>query len=90
MYCETNTNLVNRMQYSSTTLMYWILFIVLSNSQSAERQTIVSDWISDISNNTRLSGSIIDNDTEEHGSGFTLYNVTSSACTLYFNVNNET
>ena len=60
------------MQYSSTILMYWILFVVLSNSLSAERQTIMSDITSDIFNDTRASGSIIDNDTEEHGSGITV------------------
>ena len=51
--------------------MYWILFVVLSNSLS-EKQTIISDITSDIFNDTRVSGSIIDNDTEEHGSGITV------------------
>ena len=79
VYCVTYTKRVNRMQYSSTTLMYWILFVVLSNSLSTERQTIMSDWSSDISNNTRVSASIINNDTEENRSEFKFDNVTSSA-----------
>ena len=69
--------------------MYWILFVVLLNSLSAERQTMMSDWISEVFNNTRVSTRIINSDTEIHREGFMLDNMTSSGFTFYFNVNNE-
>ena len=57
---------------------------------TAKRKTKISDRISDIFNNTGVSASSINKGTDEHGLGCTLDNVPSSACTPYFNVNNET